>query len=136
MGEITVNIHLENTLDRLIARTDKSRQVRSYDMEAVVDTGAVMLMLPQDVVEELELPFQRRATVRFAEERRDILDVAGPVTIEILGRSMEANCLVGPPGSEALVAQIQLEQLDLIADCQSREIYPREDSPYPTLKVK
>ena len=66
MGEITVNIHLENTLDRLIARTDKSRQVRSYEMEAVVDTGAVMLMLPQDVVEELELPVQRRATVRYA----------------------------------------------------------------------
>lgn len=136
MGEIRVRIYLQNTVDLIQAREKKDQRIRSHEMEAVVDTGAVLLFLPQDVVEQLGLPTVRRATVTYADERKDVRDMAGPVTIEILGRGMEANCIVGPPGSEAHVGQIQLEQMDLIADSLNRSVYPREDSPYPTLKIK
>jgi len=30
----------------------EEKEIRKYEMDAVVDTGAVMLTLPQDVVEE------------------------------------------------------------------------------------
>ena len=51
MGEIKVNIELENSADRYLffEKKIKQKQVRRYSMEALVDTGAVMLMLPQDV---------------------------------------------------------------------------------------
>lgn len=135
IGEIRVRIHLENTVDLLEAREKKDVHVRSHDMDAIVDTGAVLMQLPQDVVENLGLPLIRRTNVRYADDRTELRDIAGPITVEILARAMETSCIVDPPGSEALVGQIELERLDLIADCGEREIYPRHDSPYPTLRI-
>ena len=102
-------------------------------MDAIVDTGAVMLALPQDVVEELGLRIFRTVVVTYADERR----VAGPVTIKIGKRFMNTDCIVGPPASEALIGQVILEELDLIPDCQKQTLTPRPESPiYPSLKMK
>ncbi len=38
-------------------------EIRKYQMDATVDTGAVMLTLPQDVVEELGLEILRTVVV-------------------------------------------------------------------------
>ena len=48
---------------------------------------------------------------------------------------MVTNCIVGPPRSEALIAQVMMEILDLIADCTNRTLTPR-DPDYPPLKLK
>ena len=45
------------------------------------------------------------------------------------------DCVVGPPLSEALVGQVVLETLDLIADCTNRTLTPRYPD-YPLLKLK
>ena len=46
-------------------------------------------------------------TVRDADERAEERAIAGPVFLELPGdwgeRSMIAECIVGPPGAEALV---------------------------------
>lgn len=41
-------------------------------MEAVVDTGAVMLSIPQDVIEKLELEIVRKVVFTYADERDEI----------------------------------------------------------------
>ena len=52
-------------------------------------------------------------------------------------RFMNADCVIGPPQSEALIGQIVLEALDLVADCASRAVGPRPESPDgPLLKLK
>lgn len=139
MGEIKVKIELENAADNYWyteKRIDKD-EVRRYKMDAIVDTGAVMLLLPQDVVEELGLQIQRTVVVSYADERRDERNVAGPVVIKIGKRFMNTDCIVGPPRSEALIGQVILEELDLIPDCQGRTLTPRPESPiYPSLKMK
>ena len=112
-------------------------QIRKHSMEALVDTGAVMLMLPQDVTEKLGLQFIRKAIVTHADERKDERSVVGPVSVKIGDRFMSTECIVGPPSSEALVGQIILEALDLILDPQNKSIHPRPESPiYPMVKVK
>ena len=45
------------------------------------------------------------------------------------------NCVVGPPLSEALIGQVVLDTLDLIADCTNRTLTPRYPD-YPLLKLK
>ena len=63
--------------------------------------------------------------------------VAGPVTIHIGSRFMNTDCVVGPPLSESLIGRIVLEELDLIADCTSRTVAPRPESPdHPLLELK
>lgn len=138
MGEIKVMTKLENFGDRFMATQTKSKgKIRHATIDAIVDTGAVMLMLPQDLVEKLGLQFQRKVVVTYADERKDERPVAGVVTVTIGDRSMNTDCIVGPPTSEPLIGQVILEELDLIADCVNKTLTPRPESPvYPSLKVK
>ncbi len=57
MGEIKVKIGLENFVDRYMYLEKKieENEIRKYEMEAIVETGAMMLVLPQDIIEELGL---------------------------------------------------------------------------------
>ncbi len=57
--------------------------------------------------------------------------------VQIGNRFMNTDCVVGPPLSEALIGQIVLEALDLVADCTNRTLAPRPESPdSPLLKLK
>ena len=138
MGEIVASMELENAGDRSIVRQglrDEST-IRRTTVEGVVDTGAVMLMLPENVVSRLGLETQR-VVVTYADERKETRPVAGPVTVHIGNRFMITECIIGPPLSEPLIGQIVLEALDLVADCTNRTIGPRPESPdSPLLKLK
>ena len=139
MGEIVASVELENAADRGIVNQglrDEST-IRRTTVEGVVDIGAVMLMLPENVVSRLGLERQREVVVTYADERNETRPVAGPVTIHIGNRFMNTDCVVGPPLSEPLIGQIVLEALDLIADCTNRTLAPRPESPdSPLLKLK
>ena len=139
MGEIVASIELENAADRGIVSQglrDEST-VRRTTVEGVVDTSAVMLMLPEDVVGRLGLEMQREVAITYADERKETRPVAGPLTIRIGNRFMNTDCIVGPPLSEPLIGQIVLEALDLVADCTNRTLSPRPESPdSPLLKLK
>lgn len=142
MGEIVARIELENATDRGNVRDGlrEESSVRRTAVNGVVDMGAVMLMLPQNVVERLGLPTHGKVVVSYADERRggkEERDIAGPLSIRVGNRAMNTDCVVGPPLSEPLIGQIVLEGLDLIADCTNRTIGPRPESPdYPLLKMK
>jgi clan AA aspartic protease len=139
MGEIKVSVELENYDDRAVARRGflPEDQIRSQRVDVVVDSGAVMLVLPQDLVEVLGLRMLRKAIVTYADERKEERDIAGVVSVRVAGRTVETNCVVGPPGSEPLLGQIVLEEADLLIDCANQRLIARPESPYlPTLKLK
>lgn len=139
MGEIRVRIHLENEGDlSLQGRRKLSRKkVRKAEIDAVVNTGAVMTLLPQELVEKLGLPRLGSVVVRLANEQRVELQKAGGLRLAIGDREMSASCLIGPPGCEPLVGQLVMEELDLIPDPLLRTLTPRPESPFlPTLKMK
>ena len=137
MGEIHSNVTLENTEDRAVVNRGHGQEadVRRTTIDGIVDTGAVTLVLPQNVVERLGLEQQGTAFVTYADERREERPLAGPVSVRIGNRGMVTNCVVGPPQSEPLIGQVVLEMLDLIADCTNRTLTPRYPD-YPVLKLK
>jgi predicted aspartyl protease len=139
MGEVRVEVQLESYDDRVLA--DRGHlpkdQVRRQTVPIIADTGAVMLVLPQDLVESLGLRPYRKVIVTYADERKEERDVAGVVTVHVAGRSMQTSCVVGPPGSEPLLGQIVLEETDLLVDTANQKLVPRPESPFlPTLKLK
>ncbi|MBU2573947.1 MAG: aspartyl protease family protein [Elusimicrobia bacterium] len=142
MGEIRVKVRLENGVDILLQKKGKKgkkggKNIRTAEVEAIVDTGAVMMLLPQDLVDNLGLDIIGKTIVALADETKKELDVAKTVVITIAGRQWETDCLVGPPGCEPLIGQLILERLDLILDPLKHTITPRPESPYlPTLKLK
>ena len=139
MGEIKVSVDIENARARFLSETREyaATPIRRRIVDVLVDTGAVMLMLPQDLVEELGLRITGKVLVTYADERREERPVADLVTVTIGNRSTTVDCIVGPPTSEPLLGQLILERLDLIADCTRHQLARRPESPFlPLLKVK
>ena len=139
MGQVIARITLTNADDRAVYERGFIQQtdVRSHEMEALVDTGAVLLALPQDVVEHLGLRERSRMTFVLADESRQSLPVAGPLYIEILGREMVTDCVVLPPASQVLIGQVVLERLDLLLDSYQQTVTVRPESPLrPMLNLK
>jgi predicted aspartyl protease len=142
MGEVSVEVELENFVDRVNADQEmiSPGKVRSFRVTALVDTGAVMNMLPRDVIEHLGVPLRGTAIVTLADERKEEFPVAAGVTFKIpgaVGRTATLDCIVGPPRSEPLLGQILLEELDLLVDAPGQRLVPNPSSPiYPSLKMK
>ena len=138
MGEIVVDVELENAGDLELVRKGflKEIDVRRTTVSAVADTGAVMLALPEEVVQLLGVEVVGSGPVAYADGRRGELPIAGPLTVHIGDRWTFARCVVTPPGTEALVGQIIMEELDLVADCRNRTLGPRPEAPdAPVLRL-
>ena len=138
MGEIVVEIELENLRDRNLFEAGHlaEEEVRSVRIPAIADTGAVMLALPEDVVAHLGVEEVDRISTTFADGRRGELPVASGLTVQIGDRWTIARCIVVPAGAEPLIGQLIMEELDLIADCRNQTLTPRPESPErPLLRV-
>ena len=139
MGEVRVKVKLENDGDLFLYNEGKisAKEIRQMEIDAMVDTGAVMILLPQDMIETLGLKKIDRTIVALANDEKIEMDIAGTISLTACGRRMKTDCLVGPPLCEPLIGQIILERLDLIIDPIKQTVTPRPESPYlPSLKMK
>ena len=139
MGEVIVELKLENTIDRGMVRRRKlkEKEVRKVTTKAIADSGAATLVLPQDMVEELGLEILGNVVVEYAHKRTEERPLAGPVTVRIGKRATNVDCIVGQPASEVLLGQIPLEAMDLLVDCGQRALIPRPESPFlPLYKIR
>jgi len=119
MGKVIEKVKLINLFD----------PEKLVEVEAVIDTGATMLVLPQNIVDELNLRKMREVKVRYANNKTEIKSIYGVVTVEMCGRAGEFNVLAEPEGTQPLVGQIILEQLDLIVDPSTKKVTPNPKSP-------
>jgi clan AA aspartic protease len=99
--------------------------VRQITLDALVDTGATTLVIPEDAARALGLSVIGHRPVTLADGTRRDVPVMGALRIEILGRQMICDALVTPAGTTPLIGQIPLEELDLIVDPASRELRGR-----------
>ena len=139
MGEVRATVVLENAVDRELAWRGAlaGAEVRRVDADLLVDTGAMMVLLPQDMVEALGLRAMRNVVVTLADDRKAELPIAGPLVLTAFGRAMHTDCLVGPPRCEPLLGQLVLEELDLVVDPARRRLTVNPESPFlPSIKLK
>ena len=129
VGEVRVSAVLRNGADAARRRAGElaAGEVREQAHEAVVDTGAVRLVIPRTVAESLGLPKFDTQPVRLADGGRRDLDVVGPVEIELEGRKMMADALTA--GQEVLIGQTILEMTDLWVDCRNLRLVPNPNHP-------
>jgi aspartyl protease family protein len=116
-------------LAQVEAGTLEASTVHTVEIEALVDTGATMMMLPADVVARLGVPVRGHRKVRYADSRVEEVPWVAGVRIDVKGRNAVVSALVGPAGSTALLGQIPLEEMDFVVDPKSRELRPNPASP-------
>jgi clan AA aspartic protease len=127
MGQVMTKLILENSWDRGNAENGiiPWDQVRHVEVEALVDTGAVMLALPADIVNKLGVKERERRVATLADGSTIEVGRVLGLYIRILDRDMMGDAIVLPVGSTPLIGQLQLEALDLIVDPRSQEVRGR-----------
>lgn len=139
MGEVRVTARIRNFVDVALAERGGGdlTKIAASELDCLVDTGALMMLLPEDEVGKLGLSRGGRVIVTYADDRREELPTARGLEVTILGRTMVTDCVIGPPLCEPLIGQLVLEELDLLVDCPRRRLGPRPESPnLPLLKLK
>lgn len=129
MGEVRAAVRLTNAIDEALVRRGMLApdQVRSCEVDALVDTGAVRTVLPQHIALRLGLAFRGQRMARYADGRTEVVSVTEPLVVELQGRDTLDEALV--LGDEVLIGQTVLEKLDLFVDCQGQRLLPNPAHP-------
>ena len=129
MGEVRVKARLANAVDEALVRRGMltSDRVRSYEADAVVDTGAVRTVLPPEIADRLGLAIRGQRVVCLAGGGSEAVSVTEPLVVEIDGRDTLDEALV--LGNEVLIGQTVLEKLDLLVDCKGGRLVPNPKHP-------
>ena len=98
------------------------------ELEAKVDTGSVMLVIPRSLAERHRFPKIRKQRMSYADGRTTEKDVVGGVEVEILGRKGWFDAIVEEGRENVLIGAIILEELDLIVEPRSRKVFPNPRS--------
>ncbi|MGH8765832.1 MAG: hypothetical protein ACRET8_08955 [Burkholderiales bacterium] len=118
MGLVTAKISLKNPrIPRLAA----------LEVEALADSGAVHLCIPESVREQLKLTIIDKKTVTLADGSEKLVPYAGPIEVRFKNRVGFAGALV--MGDQVLVGAIPMEDLDLIVIPRTRTLDVNPKSP-------
>ena len=128
MGRFSVELIVANNRDvvNLADGGNVLDHVKHVMVSGVVDSGAAKLVLPQRVVDQLKLKVHSETMVRFADNRREKRQIVNNVWLQLLGRDGVFSAVVEPARDDALIGAIVLEELDLLIDCKSQVLYPRD----------
>jgi clan AA aspartic protease len=124
MGMVMTKVTLWNNTDLDMAERGLIRpeDVRTAEIEALVDTGATQMVIPIDVCLTLGLRPGRTVPVRLADGTDREMTYYTSLHLSILGRDMSCDTLASPEGTTPLIGQIPLEALDLVVDPRSQEL--------------
>lgn len=128
MGRVLVDVVVANNYDVLRSEdgTLAAAKVRRERVPAVVDSGASYLVLPEKVAAKLGVPATGKATVRYADRRKAQRTIVENVHLELLGRHGTFKAIVEPRRKDILIGAIVLEDLDLLVDCRTQVLEPRD----------
>lgn len=139
MGYVFAEIELISGDDlalhrRGILAEEGIRRVRS---RALVDSGALDLVINEAVQKQLNLPVLHRRTIWLADETQREVDMVGPVEVRFENRSTIVKAIVLPGAEEVLLGAIPLEGLDVFIDPTNERLVVNPLSPdIATSKVK
>jgi predicted aspartyl protease len=126
VGQLYVPVILRNAREYVLARHGHLAvdQVHTYETEhALIDTGALHVVLPRLVAEQLGLLLMGwTETTRMANGLFYDADVTEGVYVEIMHRQTLVHALV--MGDTVLIGALVLEGIDLAVDCKRGQLLP------------
>jgi clan AA aspartic protease len=115
MGLTYANIELLNGDDLALSRRNyiSDTEVRQIETSMLVDSGAIMLTINEEIRQALGLSIIDHRPSQLADGTRLNLPVAGSIVVRFMGRFCTTNALVLPEDSEPLLGAIPMEEMDL-----------------------
>ena len=118
MGLINAEIQLSNPRDR---------NIRPVKMTALVDTGALLLCLPEHVALQLKLTEFDRREIKTADGKRHVVPYMGPISIKFENRNCIAGALVF--GDQVLLGAVPMEDMDVLVSPARQKLIVNPESP-------
>ncbi|WP_318528460.1 clan AA aspartic protease [Plectonema radiosum] len=137
MGAVHIKVKLTNAIDEALVNRGllAPHLLREHETEALVHTGAVTLVIPAAIVQQLGLQIRGQRVAQYADGRQESVGVTEPVIIEYAGRETIVEALI--TGDEVLIGQVVLEQLDFLVDCKNQRLIPNPANPdYAVMQIK
>ncbi len=100
-------------------------QAGTEALEALVDTGATLSVLPGRLLDEVGIERVAKVGRRLADGRR-IERYVGDVRMRLEGQAVWARVVFGEPSDPTLIGLTVLEQLGLTVDPVQRRLVPTE----------
>ena len=126
MGLVYADIELINP---------KEQTLKPMKINALVDTGAITLCIPEHIVLQLKLEALEQREVTTADGQKRLVPYVGPVQIRFENR----NCFTGALvlGDSVLLGAVPLEDMDLVINPRLQTITVNPESPnIPAAVVK
>src|SRR5918998_662278 len=105
----------------------KRPDLAPLEVQALVDTGAVHLCLPEHVALQLDLDELEKRQVTVANGSTHLVPYVGPVMTAFERRHCYSGAMV--LGDEVLLGAIPMEDMDLVVQPLTREVIPNPRSP-------
>jgi clan AA aspartic protease len=102
-------------------------QIQPVEVEALADTGAVCLIIPDHVRVQLQLEELEKREVIIGDGSRRLVPYVGPVELRFKNRAGFFGALV--LGDEVLLGAIPMEDLDLVLTPKDRRVDVNPASP-------
>ena len=118
MGLVNVAVRLYND-----ARSD----IEEIDANALVDTGAMNLCIPEHVALQLRLEKRYEREVVLADGSRKLVPYVSGVRVETQGRGCVTGALVF--GHQVLLGAIPMEDMDMVVHPAKLTAIPNPDNP-------
>jgi clan AA aspartic protease len=126
MGHVFVDIELSNPLNQ---------ELTPVKVNALADTGALMLCIPEHVANQLYLKTDSTREVTVADGRSKEVPYVGPIKVKFENRTCFVGALV--LGDEVLLGAVPMEDMDLVVNPSKRTITVDPSSPnIPHARVK
>lgn len=112
---------------RLMLTNPVRSDLASIEVDALVDTSAVHLCLPQKIAAQLDLQELEQRTVTLADGSTQRVSYSGPIKTTFSNRSCFTGTMV--LGDEVLLGSIPMEDMDLIVRPLTRDVVANPASP-------
>lgn len=131
MGVFSAEIELTNEADVILERAGHPRPggVRHEPVNAVVDSGATMLVIPADLSQRLGLETQDTKLIGIADGSVLECDVVGPVKVRFGDRASIGSAIAMPGKAQTQLGALQMEEMDLVIDPLAQKLIPNPRSP-------
>lgn len=132
MGLVYADIELINGFDLEMAKRNMIglEEVKRIWVNSLVDTGALMLCINENIQEQLQFPVVEKRKAETADGRIVECDVVAYVEVRFRNRQTSCRAMVLPGDNEVLLGAIPLEDMDVLIHPQRQELIVNPEHPY------
>jgi clan AA aspartic protease len=102
-------------------------EIEEIDANALVDSGAYDLCIPELVARQLKLERVEKREITLADGRTIKADYVGPINVEVFGRHAFTGGVV--TGNQVLLGAIPMQAMDVLVDPRRHQLIPNPAHP-------